>query len=63
MVRLYVWLQTFVLRDARGVTAIEYALIAALVAVAATITLTVLGTSIDATFGSVNSALTGVPAP
>ncbi|HQT88813.1 MAG TPA: Flp family type IVb pilin [Acidiphilium sp.] len=45
------------LRDRRGVTAIEYGLIAAMIAVAIIGILGALGAQLKATFQSVNSAL------
>ena len=51
-------LTTF-LRDEEGVTAIEYGLIAALIAVAAIVALTTLGSSIGGNFGKISSALDG----
>jgi pilus assembly protein Flp/PilA len=45
------------LRDRRGVTAIEYGLIAALIAVAAVATMTTVGTNLTTTFGNVGSNL------
>ena len=47
------------LRDENGVTAIEYGLIAALVAVAIIIALTNLGQSLESNFAEVSSALDG----
>jgi pilus assembly protein Flp/PilA len=46
------------LADKAGVTMIEYALIAALVAIAAITILTTMGTSISKIFSKVNSSLT-----
>lgn len=46
-----------VLRDRSGATAIEYGLIAALIAVAAVATMTTVGTNLVAVFGSVASSL------
>ncbi|HEX4535092.1 MAG TPA: Flp family type IVb pilin [Rhizomicrobium sp.] len=46
-------------RDESGVTAIEYGLIAALIAVAIITIVTTLGSSLSATFTTVNSGLTG----
>jgi pilus assembly protein Flp/PilA len=46
-----------VLRDRSGATAIEYGLIAALIAVAAVATMTTVGTSLSAVFGTVASSL------
>jgi pilus assembly protein Flp/PilA len=43
--------------DNRGVTAIEYAMIAALVAVAAATAMTALGTSLTATLAAIGAAL------
>ena len=43
--------------DERGVTAIEYGLIAALVAVAAVAAFTALGTQLDATFTTVSGKM------
>jgi pilus assembly protein Flp/PilA len=50
-------LQRF-LKDESGVTAIEYGLIASLVAVAIIVGATALGTQLNATFGSVASQVT-----
>jgi len=46
-----------VLRDRSGATAIEYGLIAALIAVAAVATMTTVGTNLTAVFGSVANSL------
>jgi pilus assembly protein Flp/PilA len=46
-----------VLRDRSGATAIEYGLIAALIAVAAVATMTTVGTNLTAVFGTVASSL------
>jgi pilus assembly protein Flp/PilA len=43
------------LRDRRGGTAIEYALVASLIAVAAIVAFKNLGTQIDTTLGNVNT--------
>jgi pilus assembly protein Flp/PilA len=43
--------------DEKGVTAIEYGLIAALIAVAAVTTMTTLGTNLKATFETVATSL------
>jgi pilus assembly protein Flp/PilA len=43
--------------DRRGVTAIEYGLIAALIAIAAIVAMTSLGTSLSSTFSNVASTL------
>ena len=48
---------TNLIKDESGVTAIEYALIAALIAVAAIAAMTTLGTSISGTFAYVASCL------
>jgi pilus assembly protein Flp/PilA len=45
-------------RDRRAVTALEYGLIAALIAVVIIATVTSLGTNISATFSNVSSAVT-----
>ena len=44
-------------RDDSGATAIEYGLIAALVAVAAVTAMTALGTDLSSTFGTISSNL------
>ncbi|MGO9547797.1 MAG: Flp family type IVb pilin [Rhodomicrobium sp.] len=44
--------------DKKGVTMLEYGLIAALIAVACITAVTALGTNIAAEFGTVNTALT-----
>jgi pilus assembly protein Flp/PilA len=46
-----------ILRDAKGATAIEYGLIAALIAVAAIGAMTTLGGKVGTTFNSVSSKL------
>lgn len=46
-----------IVRDWSGVTAIEYALIAALIAVAAIMAFTLVGTSLSSTFSFVASQL------
>jgi pilus assembly protein Flp/PilA len=45
------------IRDEEGVTAVEYGLIAALIAVVIIAAVTLLGTNLDATFNTVASAL------
>jgi len=45
------------LKNEDGATAIEYGLIAALIAVAAVATMTTVGTNLKATFGTVASSL------
>ncbi|MBV8687883.1 MAG: Flp family type IVb pilin [Alphaproteobacteria bacterium] len=47
------------LRDRRGATAIEYALIASLIAVAAITAFVNLGTGLNTTFTNVNGAVSG----
>ena len=47
------------LRDRRGGTAIEYALVASLIAVAAIVAFRNLGTQIDTTLGNVNEVVNG----
>lgn len=46
-------------RDEQGATAIEYGLIAALIAVAAISAMSTLGDNLSATFGDVSSELSG----
>ena len=46
-------------RDRKGATAIEYGLIAALIAVAAIAAMQGLGTSLNSTFTNVSTSLTG----
>lgn len=53
MVRLF----SKIAKDESGATAIEYGLIAALVAVAAIVGMTALGTSLNTIFGSVSTTL------
>ena len=50
-------------KDRRGVTMMEYALIAALVAVAAVTILSTLGTTISAVFSKVNAKMAYEAAP
>ena len=47
------------IRDKKGATAIEYGLIAALIAVAAITAMQVLGTSLNTTFTNVSTAMKG----
>lgn len=47
------------LRDEEGVTAIEYALIAALIAIAVIATVTLVGSQLNSTFKSICNALKG----
>ncbi len=61
MKNLYLGLQRFV-NDEEGVTAIEYALIASLIAVVIIAALTTTGTRVCETFRSVAIALGGTPA-
>jgi pilus assembly protein Flp/PilA len=46
------------IRDEEGVTAIEYGLLAALIAVMIIAGATVIGTQLDITFGTIGTALT-----
>jgi pilus assembly protein Flp/PilA len=46
------------IRNEEGATAIEYGLIAALIAVAAIAAMTSLGSNLNTTFGKVNTSLT-----
>jgi pilus assembly protein Flp/PilA len=48
-----------ILRDRRGATAIEYALVASLIAVAAITAFRNLGQQVDNTFTNVNTAVSG----
>ena len=48
--------------DEEGVTAIEYALIAALIAVAISAAVTLVGTDIAAVFTNISTRLQGIPA-
>lgn len=48
-------------RDEEGATAIEYGLIAALIAVAAITAMSSLGGSLSTTFNNVSTAMTGTP--
>jgi pilus assembly protein Flp/PilA len=50
-------LVTNLIKDESGVTAIEYALVAALIAVAAIVAMTALGTSISGTFNMIAGKL------
>jgi pilus assembly protein Flp/PilA len=50
------------IRNEEGATAIEYGLIAALIAVAAIAAMTSLGSNLNTTFGEVNTALEGADA-
>jgi len=45
------------IKNSKGATAIEYGLIAALIAVAAVATMTTVGTNLKAVFGTVASSL------
>jgi pilus assembly protein Flp/PilA len=50
-------------RDTKAATAIEYGLIAALIAVAAITAMTSVGTSVSGTFDKVSTKLNAVPTP
>ena len=50
------WLKSFIERD-EGVTAIEYGLIAALIAVVIIAALTIVGTELNTTFTAISTAL------
>lgn len=56
------WLKSFVEKD-QGVTAIEYGLIAALIAVVIIGALTLVGTELDTTFSGIQQALSNVNNP
>jgi pilus assembly protein Flp/PilA len=51
------------LKDEEGVTAIEYGLIAALIAVAIIVGVTAVGTSVNSTFTEVSTKLDAVSPP
>jgi pilus assembly protein Flp/PilA len=51
------------LREEDGVSAIEYGLLAGLIAVAIITTVTTIGTNLNTVFGYVKTALGGVKAP
>lgn len=55
-------LQRF-LRDEEGAAAIEYGLLAGLIAVAIVVTITAIGTNLNTVFGYVSTALAAVVAP
>jgi len=48
-----------ILKDSKGATAIEYGLIAALIAVAAISAMSALGTRVNATFNNVSANMKG----
>jgi pilus assembly protein Flp/PilA len=48
-----------ILRDRRGATAIEYALVASLIAVAAIVSMQSLGQNVNNTFQTVNQSVSG----
>jgi pilus assembly protein Flp/PilA len=50
-------------RDTKAATAIEYGLIAALIAVAGITAMSAVGTSVSSTFNKVNDNLSKAPAP
>ncbi len=50
------------MRDEAGATAVEYGLIAALIIVICIAAITVIGTQLNKTFGSIGAALTGANA-
>ena len=51
------------IKDKKGATAIEYGLIAALIAVAAITAMTQLGTQLSTTFGEVSTSMAGTATP
>ncbi len=51
-----IWLKSFIKKD-EGVTAIEYGLIAALIAVVIIAAITLVGTELDKTFTTISGAL------
>ena len=58
MINLIRWFMTSIKRE-RGATAIEYALMVALIAVAIIITVTALGNQINAVYNNIIDALAG----
>ena len=52
-----------IFKNTKGATAIEYGLIAALIAVAAIVAMRGLGTQLSSTFTNVSSGLGSAPAP
>lgn len=54
---IYTWIVSCLLRDDRGATAIEYGLIAALIAVAAVVVIGQVGTNLSSTFNTVANSL------
>lgn len=54
---------TAFLKDEEGASAIEYALVAALIGLAATVAMTGLGTQLKSTFESIGSKLSQAVAP
>ena len=56
------WLKSFIKQD-DGVTAIEYGLIAALIAVVIIAAVTLVGTELQSTFTTISGALTNANAP
>ena len=53
MFNLMLWVATFLRTDRRAVTALEYGLIAALIAVVIITAVTSVGTNLSATFGTI----------
>ena len=51
-----IWLKSFIKKD-EGVTAIEYGLIAALIAVVIIVAITLVGTELEKTFTAISTAL------
>ncbi len=51
-----IWLKSFIKKD-EGVTAIEYGLIAALIAVVIIVAITLVGTELEKTFETISAAL------
>ena len=54
---IYTWVVSHLLRDEAGATAIEYGLIAALIAVAAVVVMGQVGTNLSSTFNTVANSL------
>jgi pilus assembly protein Flp/PilA len=57
MTRILMALRHYLIEDRRGVTAIEYGLIAALIAVAAVVIMGTVGTDLSSVFSQVASSL------
>ena len=65
MLKMIVWFQTALwsVKNEKGATAVEYGLLVALIAAVIVVTVTTLGTQINAAFQTVVNALPAAPAP